>query len=326
MALNPTPYSERGAGNTNGYQGYIQEVTLPSGNKYELVDAEARNKLDTLSEYTQFLGVTTSSVTDGSTATVVVIDGSSVTAVKGNIVIVSTDSTTAGRMAQEYIFDGSKWQYFGDISANNLGSLAYKNNAKSGSTKYLTGVSVQNTSTADISLTASYQPAGTIALTDSTATLSLATTSTTPSNTANYWVYNAASNISITANIPGTNTGVFVKSVTGRTVVSGISTAAPTATVPSGGITYATVDSHNLQLGYLIQSTTNAISGTATAAAVTKVNAPSVTYSGITQYVKPLTVTRVTSAAFTGTTATVTSSGKQTIATITSTSSVVTVS
>ena len=42
MALTPIPYSERGAGETNSYDGYIDSITLPAGTKYEIVDAGAR--------------------------------------------------------------------------------------------------------------------------------------------------------------------------------------------------------------------------------------------------------------------------------------------
>lgn len=324
MALNPTPYSERT--NKEGYAGYVKEVTLPSGNKYEIVDAGAREKLDTLSEYTQFLGVTTSSVTDGSTASVVTIGGASVTAVKGNIVIVTTTSTEAGKMAQEFIFDGTHWQYFGDISADNLGALAYKDSASS-STKYLTGITLANTSTAAISVTVSYQPAGDVALTETSNTLPLSTTSTTPTNTANYWVYNPADNISITASAPTSTSKNFITGVTGRSMISSITVSAPAANAPTDSIVYASVSNNNLQLLYLVPSKLNAISGTTSDTAITTINAPNINYSGTTRYVKPLTVTRVTDATFTGTTATVTSSGVQKIATVSkSTSSVVTVS
>ena len=268
---------------------YIKEVTLPSGNVYEIVDEAARGEINTqatnitsissnvnslssnvasissnvsslsstvnnMSKYTAFLGVVSHSaawtkIEDGSTSGTILVGSTTTTVTTGNIVIYKPSSSTSA--AQEYIWNGSTWNFFGDISAEDLGDLAYKSSASSGSTKYVDGITVSD-STDNISVTVSYQPAGTIALTDSTATLSLATTSTKPSNTANYWVYNAASNISISANIPATNTGNFMTGVEGRSVVSNISTAEPAASVPTGGVVYASVTSHNLKLNYLV--------------------------------------------------------------------------
>lgn len=314
----------------NSYSGrYIKEITLPSGNTYELVDAEARKIITSLNSYTDFLGVTQdSNITDGSTATSVIINNVSVTAATGNIVVKTTSSNTAGMLAEEFIYGGPSvgWQSFGDISAANLGKLAYKDSAKSGTTKYLTGITVTNTNTAAISVTASYQPAGTVTLTTGSSTLSLSTTSTTPSNTSNYWVYNPADNISITASAPTSNSADFLTGVTGNTLISSLGTTAPAQTAPSNGLSYAYVNEHNLQLYYITTSTLNAISATAATKAVTKINAPGINYNGTTRYVKPLTVTNITEATFTGTTATVTSSGAQKIASAASTSSVVTVS
>ena len=96
----------------------IKRITLPTGTTYDLVDQGARDLIEELSNYTSFLGVTTTALTDGSTTNPVTINGQSVTAVTGNIV-------TYG--SAEFIFNGTSWQAFGDLSA--LGSLAYKNKA-----------------------------------------------------------------------------------------------------------------------------------------------------------------------------------------------------
>lgn len=98
---------------------YLSKITLPSGTTYELKDAGARELISELQAYTEYLGVTTTEISDGSTTNPVSIDGKDVTAKKGNIV-------NYGK--KEFIFNGSVWQEFGDLSA--LGSLAYVNSAE----------------------------------------------------------------------------------------------------------------------------------------------------------------------------------------------------
>lgn len=58
---------------------------------------------------THFLGVTTTTIEDGSTTSTVSIDNSNITAKKGDIVIYNN---------LEFIWDGSKWVELGDSSAN----------------------------------------------------------------------------------------------------------------------------------------------------------------------------------------------------------------
>lgn len=89
----------------------ISQITLPSGTTYDIKDAQAR-------QATQWLGITTTALTDGATTNPIVISGNNVTAVAGNIT--SYNET-------EFIFNGTKWQEFGNLSG--LGSLAYKSQA-----------------------------------------------------------------------------------------------------------------------------------------------------------------------------------------------------
>ena len=96
----------------------IKKVTLPSGNTYDLVDAGARELISALSGSTAFLGLTTTALTDGATTNPITVNGSSVTATTGNIVIYES---------AEFIWDGAKWVEFGDLSS--LGDLAYKDTA-----------------------------------------------------------------------------------------------------------------------------------------------------------------------------------------------------
>ena len=111
------------------------EVTLPSGNSYYIEDNEVRGWIGTgsssgaeyrittletdvakLSNATHWLGVTTTSLTDGSTTNPITIGGQSVTAVSGDIV---QDGN-----GQEYIFNGTAWQAFGS-SVGTLKAFAY---------------------------------------------------------------------------------------------------------------------------------------------------------------------------------------------------------
>lgn len=99
----------------------ISSITLPSGNTYNLKDATARSAIAALQGGSYFLGVTSTALTDGATTNPITIDGNSVTAVNGNMVV-SSDGK------KEYVFyvkgTTKKWVEFGDLST--LGTLAYK--------------------------------------------------------------------------------------------------------------------------------------------------------------------------------------------------------
>lgn len=113
----------------------MYEVTLPSGNSYYIEDNEVRawigdgstsgaekrltdveTEVAKLSNATHWLGVTTTSLTDGSTTNPITINGQSVTAVSGDIV---QDSN-----GNEYIFNGTAWQALGS-SVGTLKAFAY---------------------------------------------------------------------------------------------------------------------------------------------------------------------------------------------------------
>lgn len=113
----------------------LYEMTLPSGNSYYIEDNEVRewigdgstsgaekrladveSEVAKLSNATHWLGVTTTSLTDGSTTNPITINGESVTAVSGDIV---QDSN-----GNEYIFNGTAWQALGS-SVGTLKAFAY---------------------------------------------------------------------------------------------------------------------------------------------------------------------------------------------------------
>ena len=98
----------------------ISKITLPSGNTYDIKDQYARDLIAELGNFNQWLGVTTTPITDGATTNPVTIDGSSVTATNGDIVTYQS---------KEFIYSkptGSStgtWQQFGDLSG--IGAMAY---------------------------------------------------------------------------------------------------------------------------------------------------------------------------------------------------------
>lgn len=113
----------------------VKEVSLPSGNSYYLKDEDVRNwigngtssgaeyrisgledAVSKLSNATHWLGITSTSLSDGSTTNPITINGQSVTAVSGDIVQDSNDN--------EFIFNGTAWQEFGS-SIGTLKSFAF---------------------------------------------------------------------------------------------------------------------------------------------------------------------------------------------------------
>ena len=97
---------------------FVSSVTLPNGNEYWIKDELARELISQLEAGTAYLGVTTTALTDGATTNPIKINGEDVTAKTGNIVNYGS---------KEFIFNGTVWQEFGDLSA--LGALAYKDSA-----------------------------------------------------------------------------------------------------------------------------------------------------------------------------------------------------
>lgn len=95
----------------------ISKITLPSGNTYDIKDATARDAIAALSGGVFYLGITTTPLTDGATTNPIVVDGNTITAINGNIAVYGYG---------EFIFNGTLWREFGDLS--NLGALATKDN------------------------------------------------------------------------------------------------------------------------------------------------------------------------------------------------------
>lgn len=125
----------------------VAKITV-GGITYDLKDAAARDAIAALQGGMKYLGVTTTALTDGATTNPITIGGESVTVTSGNVVIYDQ---------KEFVWDGSKWDEFGDLS--NLGSLAYKNTASG-----------------------TFTPSGSVTVTETSAAIAtLATTGTLPS-------------------------------------------------------------------------------------------------------------------------------------------------
>ena len=102
----------------NEYTPVLSSVKLPSGTVYYFKDTWAREQIEQIISYTGYIGVTTTPLTDGSTTNPIIINGQPVTAASGNITIYGQ---------KEFIFNGTAWQEFGDLSAiiDLLGEFAY---------------------------------------------------------------------------------------------------------------------------------------------------------------------------------------------------------
>lgn len=131
---------------------YVSQITDTAGETYSIKDAEARELIAELEAYTDYLGVTSTEITDGSTTNPITIDGDQITAKKGNIV---------NYQSKEFIFNGTAWQEFGDLSG--LGSLAFKNSA-SGTYTPSGSIDVSFTGSA-ASVAMEYTPEGSVSAT-----------------------------------------------------------------------------------------------------------------------------------------------------------------
>ena len=102
----------------------LSKITLPSGTTYNLKDAKAREDIAAIEAAiaggVTFLGITTTELTDGATTNPITIGGQSVSAINGCIVIYDT---------KEFIWADAdtSWHLLG--SADEFGTLAYKNSA-----------------------------------------------------------------------------------------------------------------------------------------------------------------------------------------------------
>lgn len=211
----------------------IKKITLPSGTTYDIVDQGARDLIDEMSGYTDFLGVTTTALTDGAATNPIKINNVDVTAKKGNIV-------TYG--SAEFIFNGTAWQLFGDLSG--LGDLAFKDTASgtvavpktytttvtpSTTTKYVASSATGGGSATKGTVTVSKASSGTATYTPQ-GTVGTPTITVTPSTTTKYVASSSTGGGSVTAGTAAS----FTATVSNETLTLGWSANTPTAvTLPS---------------------------------------------------------------------------------------------
>lgn len=215
----------------------ISKITLPSGTTYNIKDQGARDLIDEMSGYTDFLGVTTTALTDGATTNPIKINNVDVTAKKGNIV-------TYG--SAEFIFNGTAWQEFGDLSG--LGDLAFKDTASGSGT-----VAVPKTYTTTVTpITTTKYVAGS-ATGGGSASKSKVTVSKAASGTATYTPEGSVAAPTISVKTAGSTT--TVKNPTAKTVVTDMAVASPASATATGELVYCSVSNETLTLSKFVETT-----------------------------------------------------------------------
>ena len=131
----------------------IKQIKLPNNITYDIVDQGARDLISHLDGHTAFLGVTTTVITEGSTTNPVAITG------KGNVTAV--DGDIVAYQSAEFIWNGSAWQEFGDLSG--LGALAFKDSV-SGSFTPQGSVSRPTFTGDSMNSSGSYKPEGSVTI------------------------------------------------------------------------------------------------------------------------------------------------------------------
>lgn len=198
----------------------ISKITLPSGTTYDIKDATARA---TAAGAIKLKGTTTTALTDEATTNPIQIDGESYTAV-------ANDAVFYGK--KEYVFDGTKWHEFGDMSG--LGALATKDNVTA---SYTPAGTVTSTVTSAAAATGegNYTPAGSVSAPSISVSSAGATTDIQPvSSIGSMPTYTVSNEIlTITAgSVPSLGTAVSVK-----TGDASYTASAPTFTGTEAAIT-----------------------------------------------------------------------------------------
>lgn len=234
----------------------ISKIQLPSGTTYDIKDETARTLIENLTSATRFLGISVTALSDGSTTTRIEIeDYGTVTAAAGDIAIYGTS---------EFIFDGSAWHLFGDLS--NLGSLAYKNSASgtytpagtvsqptfTGTAKYISA----SVGTASKSMTGEFTPSGTVSQPTFTGTKVYAHHTFTGSANTSTGSFTPAGSVSaptISVNTAGSTTSI--KNPTSKTVVTDMAVSDPSSTTATGELVYCAVSGETLSLKKFVETT-----------------------------------------------------------------------
>lgn len=210
----------------------ISQITLLNGTTYNLKDAQARADIaaieGAIAGGVTFMGETTTALTDGSTASSIVINGNTVTAVKGYLVVYG---------GKEFVYDGSKWIEMGDLSL--IGDLGWKDSASGSYTPAGTvsqptfsGTQSTVTITAADNTSGNYQPKGTVSQPTFTGTSLTSGGKFTPEGSVTVST-NATSNKTATVSPASSGTATYTPagSVTAPTI--SVSSAGSTTTVNS---------------------------------------------------------------------------------------------
>ena len=245
----------------------ISKIKLPSGTTYDIKDVTARSMA---SGGIQLKGTTTTALTDECTTNPITINGSSYTAV-------SNDAVFYGK--QEFVFDGTMWHEFGDMSG--LGALALKDSvsatytpAGSVSAPTFTGtqatITVSGTIASSVSLSAetssatgraNVTPAGSVTTTyNSTSTgesghfttggtVGTPTITVTPSTTSKYVASSSTGGGSVTAGTAASCTLPSLSAtVSGEVLTIGWSAGSFTANTPTA-VTLPSFSSQTIATG-----------------------------------------------------------------------------
>ena len=207
----------------------ISKITLPTGSTYNLKDKQARDDIaaiqGAISGGVTFMGETSTALTDGSTATSIVINSATITAVKGYLVVYNS---------KEFIFDGTKWVELGDLSL--IGDLGWKDSASATYTPAgtvskptFTGTSSNVTITATDNTSGNYQPKGTVSQPTFTGSSSTFTGTITPHGSIDLTTTNKTATVSKASS--GTATYTPEGTVAAPTI--SVQTAGSTTTVNS---------------------------------------------------------------------------------------------
>ena len=140
----------------------ISKITLLNGTTYDLKDKKARDDIAAIEAAiaggVTFMGETSTALTDGSTTKSIVINGATVTAVKGYLVVYNS---------KEFVFDGDKWIEMGDLSL--IGDLGWKDSA-SGTFTPTGSVSQPTFSGNEMTSTGNFTPTGSVGLASAAST------------------------------------------------------------------------------------------------------------------------------------------------------------
>lgn len=261
----------------------ISKITLLNGTTYDLKDAQARSDIAAIEAAiaggVTFMGETTTALTDGATTNPVMINGSSVTAIKGYLVVYSQ---------KEFVFDGTKWIEMGDLSL--IGDLGWKDSASGSYTPVgtvsqptFTGSSSTVTITAADNTNGNYQPKGSVSQPTFTGTAMSSSGKFTPAGT-----------VTVTTNATTNKTATVAPAATGEATYTPAGTVTkPTftgsATTSTG--TYTPAGSVGLTTTNKTAEVSKAATGTATYTPEGTVAAPtiSVKTAGSTTTVNSIT-------------------------------------